>query len=91
MCEMINEATISVPDGYMFYRHNQIDQERTTLLFLHGLGESGLCFVDAFHEPALKNYNIIVPDLLGYVNLTGSEGHGPVQENYVTVRGASDG
>jgi len=29
---------------YMFLRHNEINHGKTTLLFVHGLGESGLCF-----------------------------------------------
>ena len=36
------------------------------MLFIHGLGESGLCFEDAFRQPALDSYNLIVPDLAGY-------------------------
>lgn len=63
---MYHRSTVSVDGGVMFYRHTDIDPHRKTLLFLHGLGDSGLAFIEAFHEPGLREYNIIVPDLLGY-------------------------
>ena len=37
-----------------------------TLLFLHGLGESGQCFQEVFEDRRFDNCNIIVPDLIGY-------------------------
>ena len=37
-----------------------------TLLFIHGLGESGLCFEHLLQHPGLSEWNMLVPDLPGY-------------------------
>jgi pimeloyl-ACP methyl ester carboxylesterase len=37
-----------------------------TLLFVHGLGESGLCFEALLPRPELSPYRLLVPDLPGY-------------------------
>jgi len=63
---MYRRSTVNVDGGTMFYRHTNIDPNRQTLLCIHGLGDSGLAFLESFYEPNLKAYNIIVPDLLGY-------------------------
>ena len=39
---------------------------RPSILFIHGLGESGLSFIESFDAIDLQNYNLIVPDLAGY-------------------------
>jgi pimeloyl-ACP methyl ester carboxylesterase len=39
---------------------------RKTLLYVHGLGESGLCFEDLIRAPALAEYYHLAPDLPGY-------------------------
>jgi len=62
----MNEKTFEVEDGQLFCRFTEINSERETVLFLHGLGESGLCFIESFQETALDIYNKVVPDLLGY-------------------------
>jgi pimeloyl-ACP methyl ester carboxylesterase len=63
---MIRETYFDVPGGRLFWRHTEIDPSRPSLLCIHGLGESGLCFVEALREPALSQYNILIPDLLGF-------------------------
>jgi len=47
-------------------RHNEILPGRITLLFLHGLGESGQCFQEVFEDGRFDNCNIVIPDLIGY-------------------------
>ena len=47
-------------------RHSEILSGRITLLFLHGLGESGQCFQEVFGERKFNDCNIVVPDLIGY-------------------------
>lgn len=49
-----------------YIRHNMIMPGRMTLLFLHGLGESGQCFQEVFGDRRFDNCNIVVPDLIGY-------------------------
>ena len=62
----MHEATTEVDGGQMYYRHNGFDATRPTVLFIHGIGESGLSFLVAFHSSLPSNFNIIVPDLLGF-------------------------
>ncbi len=51
----------------MFLRRSEIVLDRPSLLLIHGLGESGLCFQEAFAHPLLRDrYNIVAPDLLGF-------------------------
>lgn len=45
-------------------RHRIMDNGTPPVLFIHGMGESGRCFFDAFG--LLRNYSLIVPDLLGF-------------------------
>jgi pimeloyl-ACP methyl ester carboxylesterase len=63
---MYHRATLNVPGGVLFYRRTRIDPQRLTLLFLHGLGDSGQAFREAFGQAGLRAYNLVVPDLPGY-------------------------
>ncbi len=58
---------------FNYIRHNEIMPGRSTLLFLHGLGESGQCFQEVFEDGRFNNCNIIVPDLIGYGKSSESE------------------
>jgi pimeloyl-ACP methyl ester carboxylesterase len=51
---------------YMFLRHNDLKKGRKTLLLVHGLGESGLCFREVFENEKFNRFNLLVPDMLGY-------------------------
>ena len=51
---------------FNYIRHNEILPGRITLLFLHGLGESGQCFQEVLEDRRFDKYNIIIPDLIGY-------------------------
>jgi pimeloyl-ACP methyl ester carboxylesterase len=62
----MNETVIYLNDGWLFVRHERLYQKLPTILFIHGLGESGLSFNEAFDFTDLENYALIVPDLLGY-------------------------
>ena len=50
----------------MYFRHDGIDSARPSLIFIHGIGESGLCFLEAFHDSRFEEFNIVVPDLPGF-------------------------
>jgi len=60
------ETTFKDGTELNYIRHNEITSDRATLLFLHGLGDCGLCFQEVFEDERFDNYNIIVPDLVGY-------------------------
>lgn len=59
-------------DKLLFYRHNGIDPKRMSILFVHGLGDSGLSFEDAFRDSRFNQFNLIVPDLIGYGRSSGA-------------------
>ena len=62
----MQDSVIEVDGGRLYYRHTDLDASRPTVFFIHGLGESGLCFLEAFASEALAVFNIIVPDLPGF-------------------------
>ena len=64
---MINEMNIELENkGLYFIRYTSIDIAKQTLFFVHGLGDSGIAFLEAFERDRFENYNVVVPDLLGY-------------------------
>ena len=50
----------------MFVRDRDVPRARGTLLYVHGLGESGLCFEHLLGHPGLRAWRQLVPDLPGY-------------------------
>ena len=51
----------------MFVRElSACENDAPTMLFVHGLGESGLCFEDVARHPALEAFTRIIVDLPGY-------------------------
>lgn len=52
--------------GGFFARVRHGDSQRPTLLYIHGLGESGLCFESLMHHPALSDWPQAAIDLRGY-------------------------
>ena len=63
---MSQESTLQIEDGWLFVRHSELHRSRSVLLFVHGLGESGLCFKEAFDSRDMNEYSIVVPDMMGY-------------------------
>jgi pimeloyl-ACP methyl ester carboxylesterase len=50
----------------MSIRRIQAEDPKGTLLYIHGLGESGLCFEELISDPRLKEWLHLVPDMPGY-------------------------
>ncbi|MBI2346039.1 MAG: alpha/beta hydrolase [Deltaproteobacteria bacterium] len=51
-------------------------QDKLAIWFVHGFGESGFCFKEAFDAPELKQYSLHVPDFPGFgVSPLFSESH----------------
>lgn len=50
----------------MFIRECAPNSPAGTLLFIHGLGESGLCFEHLLERTELSSYRLLVPDMPGY-------------------------
>lgn len=69
----ILESYIHIKDDIMFFRHNKINPNRESLLFIHGLGDSGLSYIEVFDDDRFDQYNIVVPDLIGYGRSSSSK------------------
>lgn len=50
----------------MYFREANREAAGPPILFIHGLGESGLCFEHLLDAPQLKGHRLLVPDLPGY-------------------------
>lgn len=60
-------SLIKFNDNWMFVRHSsRINESRRTIMFVHGLGDSSLSFLEGFQAPGLQKFNIVVPDLMGH-------------------------
>ncbi|MCP4703823.1 MAG: hypothetical protein GY865_04360, partial [candidate division Zixibacteria bacterium] len=46
----MNESYLKIGDEYLYYRFNDIKPNRQSILFVHGLGDSGLSFEDVFRD-----------------------------------------
>lgn len=62
----MNETYLEVDGGTLFVRHTNLVAARPTILFIHGLGESGLSFQEVFEDRSFAGTNLLVPDLAGY-------------------------
>ena len=62
----MQESYIHLDGEWFFLRHSEIHPSRRTILFVHGLGESSLCFREAFDRLHLLDCNLVAPDNLGY-------------------------
>lgn len=60
------ESYLSFGQNTLFCRHTAIVEHRPSILLLHGLGDSGLAFGEIFEDRRFDDFNIVVPDLLGY-------------------------
>jgi len=62
----MKESFVKIGNEHIFLRHSKIIPYKLTLLFVHGIGESGLCFKEALEDERFGKYNILIPDLVGY-------------------------
>lgn len=69
----MKDAYLRIKDEYLYFRHNGIRSGRKTLLFVHGMGDSGLSFKDVFKDRRFADLNLIVPDLIGYGRSSATE------------------
>ncbi len=78
----------------MFLRSLPAEEPLGTLLYIHGLGESGLCFEGSMTHPSLRRWHSLVPDLLGYGKSAWTPeplsvaGHAERLEELLRVRGS---
>lgn len=67
----------------IFFRYSRAEKSKNDIWFIHGFGESGLCFAEAFSSNLAKNYNLFAPDLPGF-------GVSPANIKIATVDGMAD-
>ncbi|TFH90958.1 alpha/beta fold hydrolase [Vibrio ouci] len=61
---MLEEKWLDIAGDSLYCLSTPIQDSRETLVLIHGLGESHLCFADAIDW--LPNYNLVMFDLCGY-------------------------
>ncbi len=66
------ETYLEVDGVTVFLHHTNLAAARPTVLFIHGLGESGFSFQEAFDDQSLASTNLLVPDLAGYGRSSGT-------------------
>lgn len=69
---LMREDYLRIDDKLLFCRHNGVDPKRVSILFVHGLGDSGLSFEDPFRDDRFGQFNLIVLDLIGYGRSSGA-------------------
>lgn len=65
-CTMFTDALVTVPGGRIWCRETHPSFMSPAVLLVHGLGESGLSFLEAFGQPLLDRFSLLAPDLLGF-------------------------
>ena len=71
---MIGAKRYPIAGGTLHCWHRKTGAAQASLLFIHGLGESSLCFLDALAHPFLQKYDVVIPDLLGFGRSSRAEG-----------------
>jgi pimeloyl-ACP methyl ester carboxylesterase len=60
------DSFLSLLGNQIFIRENRRHPGRKTLFFIHGLGESSLCFKEVLEYDRFDKFNIVIPDMIGY-------------------------
>lgn len=63
---MIKESYFHSNKECHFMIHSELKSFRPTILFIHGLGDSSATYRNYLNSNLTENYNILIPDLLGY-------------------------
>ena len=67
----------------IFIRHNEIQDSRQSIWFLHGFADSGLAYREVFLSPICDELNVYVVDLPGF-------GVSPINPNCISMREQAD-
>lgn len=69
----MKETYLSIDGNTIYLRHSEMKPGSPALLFIHGLGDSGLAFEEVFHREQFNDFNILIPDLTGYGRSSSSD------------------
>ncbi len=62
----MKKTTLPTKDGSLFIRHTDPAPGKPAILFVHGLGDSGLCYQEVFSHSMFHSCHLVAPDLMGY-------------------------
>jgi len=62
----MQETYLKLNKEHIYIRHNGIIPGRKSILIVHGLGDSGLNHKFIFQYRQFDDWNIVIPDLIGY-------------------------
>ena len=62
----MNESYLSIAGDTIFVRHREARGDRPVLMLVHGLGSSGMSFLEVFEDTRFNGWGLIVPDLPGF-------------------------
>lgn len=62
----MQESYFHVNNQFYYIAHSALQPNLPTLLFLHGLGDSGINYLHFLQSPLSLKFNILIPDLLGH-------------------------
>jgi pimeloyl-ACP methyl ester carboxylesterase len=68
----MQEKIFRIEDDWLFVRHRELQGSRPVVLFIHGLGESGMSFREAFESGDMDGFAPVVPDMIGYGRSSGA-------------------
>lgn len=63
---MTHESYFSLANETYFMAHSDLAPDCTTLLFIHGLGDSHIDYMQYLSSDLINHFNVLIPDLLGY-------------------------
>lgn len=62
---MTQESYFTLADETYFMAHSELASSRATLLFIHGLGDSHIDYMQYLSSDLINHFNVLIPDLLG--------------------------
>ena len=77
----MNENYHQIKEAYSFLRHSSLMPNRKTLVFMHGIGDSGLNYLPFLQTKTLTEYNILIPDFLGYGKSSKNDDYSFILQN----------
>lgn len=63
---MIFDSYLHTQENTPYLTHNELLPQHRTILIIHGLGDSSISYQEFLSSEKLKDFNILIPDLLGH-------------------------
>ncbi len=88
----VTERYVSLPDNTATVYVRLRPAKGRWIVFLHGLGESSLCYAEAFANKALRDFSLLAFDLPGFgrssddTSTTNLSRYSPIWERFVALK-----